>query len=74
MPDNDYGPPFDPPWNGFAWQDTASERLQRHLSDDAEIAAWQARDAAYGRMLDAAQAGDDIAYERARCDFWGLSK
>ena len=51
-------------------RETAFERLEHHC----EMAAWQARDEAYGRMIEATAAKDDLAYERARRDFWRLGR
>lgn len=51
-------------------RETAFERLEHHC----ELAAWEARDEAYGRMIDAAAAKDDVAYERARRDFWRIGR
>ena len=41
-------------------------------SAGAEIAEWQRRDEAYGRMIEALQAGDDRAYRAAMRDFWQI--
>jgi hypothetical protein len=47
------------------------DSAMREMSDlSGQLADWQRRDEAYGRMLEATQSRDDVAYERARRDFW----